>query len=186
MSLVTFLRGWAAVAVGCLPLFALMLTPQLMRSRAGSESLLMIGMPLLLALLVAAIVFAPAMNAMAAPVAGRWEPRTALKSAREVWRRRTGQAWLALGALVLVYGAGQAIGYALGEAVPYVHDNPASATDPAAPLWIIDYPAYALQALVLYAITTLAIAIYAARLRALAVGLARPAAEAVSRPTFAA
>lgn len=178
MPFVTFLRGWAAVAVGCLPLAVLMLTPQLMRSRAGSESLLMVGMLLLLALLAAAIVLAPVLNALATPVAGRWEPRTALRSTREVWRRRTGQAWLAFGALVLVYGAGQAIGYLIGEAVPYVHDNPAAATDPSAPLWIIDYPAYALQAVVLYAVTTLAIAVYAARVRSLAVGLAREPALA--------
>ncbi|WP_022890366.1 hypothetical protein [Agromyces italicus] len=177
MSLVTFLRGWAAIALGCLPLAALMLSPQLMRSRAGSESLLMVGMLLLLALLTAAIVLAPVLSAVATPVAGRWEPRTALRSTREVWRRRTGQAWLALGALVLVYGAGQAIGYLIGEAVPYVHDNPASASDPTAPIWIIDYPAYALQAVVLYAVTALAIAIYAARLRALALGSGRPRSE---------
>lgn len=174
MPFVTFLRGWAAVAVGCLPLAALMFTPQLMRSRAGSESLLMIGMPLLLALLAAAIVFAPVLNAGATPVAGRWQPRSALRSTREVWRRRTGQAWLAFGVLVLVYGAGQAIGYLVGEAVPYVHDNPAAATDPTAPLWVIDYPAYALQAVVLYAVTTLAITLYAARIRALALS---PAVE---------
>jgi hypothetical protein len=181
MSLVTFLRGWAAVAVGCLPLFALMLLPQLMRSRAGSESLLMVGMLLLVALLAAAIVFAPVLNAIAAPVAGTWEPRTALRSAREVWRRRTGQAWLAFGLLVLVYGAGQAAGYLVGEAVPYVHDNPAAATDPTAPLWTIDYPAYALQAVVLYAVTTLAIALYAARLRSLALGRSAPSADGAPR-----
>ncbi|MFF2272235.1 hypothetical protein ACFVTX_08165 [Agromyces sp. NPDC058136] len=168
MPFVTFLRGWAAVAVGCLPLAALMLTPQLMRSRAGSESLLMVGMLLLLALLAAAIVFAPVLNALATPVAGRWEPRTALRSTREVWRRRTGQAWLAFGALVLVYCAGQAIGYLVGEAVPYVQGPP----------WVIDYPAYVLQAVVLYAVTTLAIAVYAARIRSLSVSFA-------AEPTFA-
>ncbi|MFE6964112.1 hypothetical protein ACFVAJ_03305 [Agromyces sp. NPDC057679] len=181
MPFVTFLRGWAAVAVGCLPLAGLMLTPQLMRSRAGSESLLMVGMLLLLALLAAAIVLAPGLNALATPVVGRWEPRTALRSTREVWRRSTGQAWLAFGALVLVYGAGQAIGYLLGEAVPYVHDNPASTSDPTAPLWVIDYPAYVLQAVVLYAVTTLAIALYAARVRSLALGLAASAAGDAAR-----
>jgi hypothetical protein len=178
MSLVSFLRGWAVTALGCLPLLVLLLIPQLMRSRAGSESLLMIGMLLLFALLIAAVVLAPVLSAIAAPVDGTWQPRTALRSARDVWRRRAGQAWLALGMLV-VYGAGQAVGYLLAEAVPYVHDNPASATDPSAPLWVIVYPAYMLQALVIYAVTTLAIALYGARIRALAVGLARSTTDGV-------
>ncbi|GAA1805589.1 hypothetical protein [Agromyces neolithicus] len=180
MSFVTFVRGWVAIAVGCLPLAALMLVPQLMRSRAGSESLLIVGMLALLALLAAAIVLAPVLSAAAAPVAGGWEPRSALRSARDVWRRRAGQAWLEFAALVLVYGAGQAIGYVIGAAVPYVHDNPASATDPMAPRWIIDYPAYALQAVVLYATTTLAIAVYAARLRSLALRLVMSAPSDVA------
>ncbi|UOQ90150.1 hypothetical protein MUN74_04325 [Agromyces endophyticus] len=179
MSLVSFLRGWAVTALGCLPLLVLLLIPQLMRSRAGSESLLMIGMLLLFALLIAGVVLAPVLSAIAAPVDGTWQPRTALRSARDVWRRRAGQAWLALGMLVVVYGAGQAVGYLLAEAVPYVHDNPASATDPSAPLWVIDYPAYVLQALVIYAFTTLAITAYGARLRALAIGLARSTTDGV-------
>ena len=56
--------------------------------------------------------------------------------------------------------------------MPLVSDNPAFASDPDAPRWIIDYPAYALQAIVLYACTTLALTAYAARIRALALGLA--------------
>lgn len=175
MRIVTFLRSWAVGALGCLPLLALLLVPQLMRSRAGSESLLVVGVLALFAMLIAAVVLAPVLSAIAAPVAGAWEPRTALRATRAVWRRRAGQAWLALGMLVLVYGAGQTVGYLVGEAVPYVHDNPALAGDPDAPRWLIDYPAYALQAVVIYAVTTLAVAVYAHRIRALAIGLAAPA-----------
>lgn len=173
MPLVAFLRSWAVIALGCLPIFALMLVPQLMRSRAGSESLLMVGVLALFALLAAAVVAAPVLSAIAAPSSqkGEWMPRTALRQTAAVWRRRAGQAWLALGGFVLLYGLGQAIGYAVGAAVPYVSDNPAFASDPDAARWIIDYPAYALQAIVLYACTTLALTAYAARIRSLALGL---------------
>jgi hypothetical protein len=174
MPLVAFVRSWAVIALGSLPLFALMLVPQLMRSRAGSESLLMVGVLGVFALLTAAVVAAPVLSAVAAPspTSDAWMPRTALRRTAAVWRWRAGQAWLALGAFVLLYAAGQAIGYAVGAAVPYVHDNPAFASDPDAARWVIDYPAYALQALVLYACTTLALTAYAARIRTLAIGLA--------------
>ncbi|MFK4808193.1 hypothetical protein ACI3KX_20200 [Microbacterium sp. ZW CA_36] len=175
MRILTFLRTWAVVALGCLPLLALMLVPHLMRSRAGSEALLMIGVLALFALLAVAVVFAPRMSASAAPVEGVWEARTALSATRRVWRGRTAQAWLAFGAFVVVYGVGQAVGYLVGTLVPYVHDNPAAMSDPTASPWVIDYPAYALQAVVLYACTTLAIAVYAARMRTLAIELTPPA-----------
>ncbi|TQM18511.1 hypothetical protein FB391_3892 [Microbacterium kyungheense] len=168
MRPLVLLRTWAAVVLGCLPLLALLLVPQLMRSRAGSETLLMLGVLALFLVLAAAVALAPVMSALAAPVEGVWQPRTALRSARRVWRTRPGQSWLALGLFALVYVTGQVVGYALGEAVPYVRDNPQAAGDPSAPLWVIDYPAYALQAIVIYLFTTLALAVYAARLRALA------------------
>ncbi|MBD3942946.1 hypothetical protein IF188_14725 [Microbacterium sp. NEAU-LLC] len=169
MRRLVFPRIWAAVLVGCLPLLGLLLVPQLMRSRAGSESLLMIGVVALLVMLVAGVVLAPVMSAFAAPVAGVWQPRTALGATRRVWRSRRAQAWLALGLFMLIYAAGQTAGYALGSAVPYVHDNPAFPADPTASPWVIDYPAYALQAAVIYLVTTLGLAVYAARLRSLAV-----------------
>ena len=89
----------------------MLLIPELMRSRAGSEQLLMIGTLALLGLLVTAFILAPVMSAIAAPVAERWVPRSAFRGSRAVWRSRTGQAWLALGGAVLVYAAAQAVGY---------------------------------------------------------------------------
>jgi len=169
MRSIVFPRVWAAVMLGCLPLLVLLLVPQLMRSRAGSESLLMVGVAALLVVLAAAVVLAPVMSAFRAPVERTWQPRTALAATRRVWRTRRGQAWLALGLFAVVYAAGQIAGYALGAIVPYVHDNPAFPADPAASPWVIDYPAYALQAAVIYLVTTLGLAVYAARLRALAV-----------------
>ncbi|KAF2420864.1 hypothetical protein [Microbacterium sp. B35-30] len=181
MRILMFLRTWAAVVLGCLPLLALLLVPQLMRSRAGSETSLMIGVLALFTLLAAAVVFAPRMSASAAPVDGVWEARTALGATRRVWRTRAVQAWLALGAFLVVYGVGQAVGYLVGTLVPYVHDNPAAVNDPAASRWIIAYPAYALQAVALYVCTTLAVAIYAARMRTLAIGLTPPAPGGAAR-----
>lgn len=163
----TFLRTWAACILGCLPLLALLLVPQLMRSRAGSGELLILGTAMLLVLLVAAFVLAPAMSALFTAVPGRWEPRTAVRAAREVWRSRPGAAAVALLIAVAVYAAGQSLGYALGEALPYVSENPARLSDPDAPMWSIHYPAYLLQALVLYGFTTAAVAVYAWRVRAL-------------------
>ena len=167
MSVVTFHRTWLVSIVTCLPLLALLLIPELMRSRAGSEQLLMIGTLALLALLVAAFIAAPWMSAVAAPVAERWTPRSAVGQSRAVWRTRRGSAWLALGVAVLIYAAAQALGYWVGTVVPSVSDNPAFGTVASEPRWLIDYPAYVLQALTIYSITTIAIAWYGWRMRTL-------------------
>ncbi|TQM18506.1 hypothetical protein [Microbacterium kyungheense] len=115
------LRTWAAVVLGCLPLLALLLVPQLMRSRAGSETAADASAVLALFLvLAAAVALAPVMSALAAPVEGVWQPRTALRSARRVWRTRPGSPGSRSACFALVYVTGQVVGYALGEAVPYV------------------------------------------------------------------
>ena len=82
-----------------------------------------------------------------------------------------GQAWLALGGAVLVYAAAQAVGYWVGTVVPSVSDNPAFGTDESEPRWLLDYPAYALQALTIYAITTLAITSYGWRIRGISLSM---------------
>ena len=178
MPLATFLRTWLISIVACLPLLVLLLIPQLMRSRAGSEQLLMIGMVALLALLVAAFTAAPVLSAIAAPDPERWAPRSALRATRAVWGSRTGMAWLTLVVAVLIYAAGQALGYWVGAVVPSVSDNPSFGTDASEPRWLIDYPAYALQAVVIYAMTTLAIACYGWRIRTLALALTGAGARA--------
>lgn len=185
MPLTAYHRTWLITVVACLPLLALLLVPELMRSRAGSEQLLMIGVLALLVLLVLAFVIAPVLSAVAAPVPGRWSPRSALPTTRAVWRSRTAQAWLALGVAVLLYGLGQAVGYWVGTVVPAVSDNPAFAADPSEPRWLIDYPAYALQAIVIYAITTFAVAWYGCRIRTLALALRPTGDTAVARASGA-
>ncbi len=178
MPLAAFLRTWLASIVACLPLVVLLLIPELMRSRAGSGQLLMIGMVALLALLITAFIAAPVLSAIAAPVDERWTPRSALRATRAVWRSRTGMAWLTLGVAVLIYAAGQAVGYWVGAIMPSVSDNPSFGTDASEPRWLIDYPAYALQAVAIYAVTTLAIAWYGWRIRTLALALTGAGARA--------
>lgn len=159
-------RTWLACLVLCLPILALLLVPQLVRSRAGSSASLMLGVGALLVLLVAGFVFAPAASAWSSPAPG-WQPRSALRATRVLWRRRTGASGLALTAGIGVYAIGQIAGYALAQAIPHVHDNPAFAADRSQSPWIIDYPAFALQAFALYAMTTLGVAVYAWLMRAL-------------------
>jgi hypothetical protein len=165
MPFFAFLRTWFVSIVVCLPLLALLLIPELMRSRAGSEQLLIVGTLALLGLVVAAFILAPVMSAIAAPAGERWTPRSALRESRAVWRSRTGRAWLALGGAALVYVAAQVVGYWVGAVVPSVRDNPAFGSGGSEARWLIDYPAYALQAVTIYAITTLAIAWYGWRIR---------------------
>jgi len=167
MSFRILLRHWLACLICCLPLLVLLLIPQLMRSRAGSGELLMVGTTLLLALLIAAFILAPEISARFAPARDGWEPGSALHSTRQLWRRRPGATSAALIVAVVIYAAGQLLGYALAELVPYVTENPGRLSDPDAAMWTIRYPAYALQALVLYISTTGAVAVYALRLRTL-------------------
>ncbi|MCS3844724.1 hypothetical protein [Microbacterium sp. AK031] len=167
MNIGTLLRSWLACTLGCLPLLILLLVPKLMRSRAGDERLLLIGTALLLLLLVAAFVCAPIMTAWFDPVRGNWDRRTALRSTRRGWRHSTGGAVIALCVGILIYALGQMAGYMLGTLVPYVSDNPAHVSDPSQPRWVIHYTAYALQALILYAVATLAVAWYGWRMRTL-------------------
>ncbi|MFE6997676.1 hypothetical protein ACFVAE_17085 [Microbacterium sp. NPDC057659] len=165
MKLHILLRTWLVCLFACIPLLALLLVPQLMRSRAGSEQLLLLGTGLLLVLVTAAFIVAPVLSSVAAPGSARWARRTSMRTAAEVWRTRTGRAAAALIAGIAVYALGQTVGYGVGVIVPYIEDNPAHATDPTQSPWILHYPAYALQAVVLYVATTLAVAVYATLLR---------------------
>ncbi len=180
MSPRILLRTWAGCLIGCLPLLALLLVPQLMRSRAGSEQLLLVGVAALLVLLTASFLLSPVLSAWFAPEPGRWEARTAWADTRAVWRRRPGAAATALFTAIAIYGAAQAVGYGLAEVVPYVRGNPAFGSDPTQSRWLIDYPAYALQAVVLYALTTLAVAVYATWVRVLSLRDAQAVSSAAT------
>ncbi|HWV48867.1 MAG TPA: hypothetical protein VN035_05365, partial [Microbacterium sp.] len=105
-----------------------------------------------------------------------------LRATRVLWRRRTGASGLALTAGIGVYAIGQIAGYALAQAIPHVHDNPAFAADRSQSPWIIDYPAFALQAFALYAMTTLGVAVYAWLMRALSLREVRSVTTLTRRP----
>lgn len=159
------IRTWLVSLVGCLPLLALLLVPQLLRSRAGNERLLLLGTGLLLLLLVAAFLAAPVLSAVATPeaAAGTGGGRGGRPGRSGALVAGPRSALSSRG--VAVYALGQVLAYGVGEVVPPFADNPAHATDPAQPAWIVHYPAYVLQALVIYATTTLAVAVYATLLR---------------------
>ncbi|WP_156891372.1 hypothetical protein [Agromyces subbeticus] len=176
----TFLRTWLACLIGCIPLLVLLLIPQLVRSRASDERLLALGVGLLLLLVTAAFVLAPVMSAWLAPVRESWVPQTALRVAASVWRQSTGGAVIALLAGIAIYAGGQAAGYWLGSVVPYVSDNPDFAADPSQQRWLIHYPAFALQAIVLYLASTLAVAFYGWRVRSLHLHLHQATASATA------
>ncbi|MFE2291582.1 hypothetical protein [Streptomyces sp. NPDC059452] len=159
-------RTFAACLVAYPPLLALLLIPQLMRSRAGSEALLTVGLLLLLALVVGAVVLAPEVSAKAAPAGAHWRPGAARTRVRAlIGESRRTYLWR-LGEFVALYIAAQGVGGLVAWLLPHVADNLAHATDPTASRWIIDYPNYAAQAGVMYVCVCFALAWYATRLRA--------------------
>lgn len=162
-------RTYGAAAVACLPILVLLLTPGLMRSRAGSETQLAIGSTLFVILVVAAILAAPLLSALAAPVGPHWERGTVGATLRALRRSRPLAFWRTVGEFFLVHLASQAAGLGVALVAPYVATNPVHATDPKAPAWIIDYPNYALQACVIYLVLCLGVAWYGTRLRILSV-----------------
>ncbi|MFZ4264766.1 hypothetical protein [Streptomyces arboris] len=159
-------RTFAACLAVNVPLLALLLIPQLMRSRAGSEVLLTVGLLLLFALVVGAVVFAPEVSAKVAPAGPHWLPGGARARVRAL-RRESRRTYLwRLGEFVALYIAAQGVGGLIAWLLPHVADNPARATDPTASVWIIDYPNYAVQAGAMYVCICFALAWYATRLRA--------------------
>lgn len=160
-----FLRTWLGVAIYSLPLLVLLLVPQLMRSRAGSEQLLFIGIALLLVLLVACTYVSPIASAWLAPHPPDWTRRTAIANTRAVWRTRRTDAVLALAGLIVVYGIGQIAGFGLAEVLPHVTDNPDFVDGGTESRWNIHYGPYVVQAVLIYAFTTAGLAWYATRIR---------------------
>lgn len=159
--IVRLTRTWLVAAIGALPLLAVLLVPQLLRSRVGPAEVVAVGIPLMLALVVGAVLFAPLASAIAAPRGAEWRRPTALATTRRVWRHRTGPAVVALALFLVGYLLSQVAGFALAEVMPYVTPAPSGG-------WTLHYGPYALQAGVIYALTTLGVAAYADRIRALA------------------
>lgn len=175
-----FVRTFVGIAILGLPLLALLLTPQLMRSRAGSELLLVVGLVAVMGLLAGMVVLSPVASAWLAPREPDWTPGTAMATAKHVWREHRRGAWAALLVLVACYLVSQVLAYGFAELVPYVSDNPAFVDGGDHPRWVIHYGPYAAQAAIIYLTICVGVAWYAARLRALAVGVSTTNAVGVS------
>jgi hypothetical protein len=156
-----------------LPMLALLLVPQLMRSRAGSEELLFVGSSLYCALIVIALTTAPRVSALAAPTTELWTPRTAGRTARELRRARPRLFWQCVAEWLLLFLLAQAVGLVVAWFMPYVSDNPEFGA-PGEARWIIHYRNYAIQAVAIYLLSCLSFAWFGARLRQLAIARPRP------------
>ena len=169
---VVLLRSFLASTVANLPMLGLLLVPQLMRSRAGSETLLLVGSTLYLVLVAAALFTSPRVSAWAAPLGDSWSPRTAGATVGALRRRWPLAFWQRVGEWFVLFLAGQAAGYLLAAVLPPVEDNPRFGLEGES-RWLLDYDRYALQAVTIYVFSCLSFAWLGTRLRAMAQGLSR-------------
>ena len=121
----TLSKAFVASLVANLPMLALLLVPQLLRSRAGSETLLFVGSTFYCALIVIALTTAPLVSAWAAPKAEPWTTRTACGTTREIRRTQGRDFWQRVGEWFLFFVLAQAAGFFVEWLMPYVWDNPA-------------------------------------------------------------
>jgi hypothetical protein len=147
-------------------MFALLLVPQLMRSRAGSETLLAIGTVLYLALITVALLITPRVNARVAPNEG-WSPSTADARVHRIFQTQRGAFWQRIGEWCVLFALGQGAGLVIASLLPYVSDNPGFG-NPGQPRWVIHYGNYFVQAVTVYLVSCFSFAWLGARLRALA------------------
>jgi hypothetical protein len=156
-----------ASLVANVPMLALLLVPQVMRSRAGSETLLIVGSTLYCALVLLALAIAPRVSAWAAPRGDAWTPRTAGRSARELRRKQPQGYWRRVGEWLLLFLLAQAAGLGVAWLMPYVSANPELGA-PGEPRWIIHYGNYVIHAVTIYFFSCLSFAWFGTRLRELA------------------
>jgi hypothetical protein len=154
-------------------MLALLLVPQLMRSRAGSETLLLVGSSLYCALVVIALATAPGISALAAPKPDRWTTRTAARTARELGRVHPRDVSWRVGEWFLLFLVAQAAGLLVAWVTPYVSDNPEFGA-PGQPRRILHYQNYAIQAIAIYLFSCFSFAWFGARLRQLSIALPDP------------
>lgn len=159
-------RVFLASAIANLPMLGLLLVPQLMRSRAGSETLLMFGATLYLVLIAAALRTTPLVSAWAAPKGESWSPRTVHATVRAIWRDRPLAFWQRMGEWCVLFVVAQAAGLLVAYFLPYVEDNPRFG-GAGEPRWVVHYGRYVIQAVTIYLVSCLAFAWLGARLRAM-------------------
>ena len=172
-------RVFLASALAYLPMLGLLLVPQLMRSRAGSETLLVFGATLNLLLIAVALLTTPLVSAWAAPKGASWSPRTAMATAQAIRRSEPLAFWQRIGEWCLLFAAGQGAGLVVAMLCPYVEDNPRFGVL-GEPRWIVHYGCYALQAVTIYVFSCLSFAWLGTRLRAMA--LTAPSRPGGPRP----
>src|SRR5262245_43987606 len=90
-------RVFVASTIANLPMLALLLVPQLMRSRAGSETLLLFGATLYLVLVATALRTTPLVTAWAAPKGESWSPRNVNAAVRTIRRVQPRAFWQCMG-----------------------------------------------------------------------------------------
>ena len=160
-------KVFLASVLANLPMLALLLVPQLMRSRAGSETLLLFGATLYLVLIAVALLSTPLVTAWAAPRGEAWSPGTVNATVRALQRSHPLAFWQRVGEWCLLFVAAQAAGVVVAYFVPYIEDNPRFGVG-GEPRWIVHYGSYVLQAVAIYAISCLSFAWLGTRLRAMA------------------
>jgi hypothetical protein len=160
-------RVFLASTVANVPMLGLLLVPQLMRSRAGSETLLMFGATLYLVLIAVALRMTPLVTAWAAPKGESWSPGRVNATMRAIWRDRPRAFWQRVGEWCALFAAAQAAGLLVAWLVPYIEDNPRFGAA-GEPRWVLHYGSYVLQAVTIYLGSCLAFAWLGTRLRAMA------------------
>ena len=165
--LVVLRKGLLTSLLANIPMLALLLQPQLMRSRAGSEALLFAGTTLYFGLIAVALMTAAPVSAWAAPVTDVWTPGTASRMTRLLWRTEPRAFWQRVGEWFLFFVLAQAAGFYVGWLWPYVQDNPDFVATGEA-RWLIRYDNYALHVVTIYLFSCLSFAWFGMRLRELA------------------
>jgi hypothetical protein len=160
-------KGLLTSLLANIPMLALLLVPQLMRSRAGSEALLFVGTTLYFGLVAVALMTAAPVSALAAPETEVWTPGTACRTTRLLWRTDPRGCWQRVGEWFLFFVLAQAAGFYVGWLMPYVEDNPDFLAAGQARL-LIRYDKYALHAVTIYLFSCFSFAWFATRMRQLA------------------
>jgi len=163
-----FVLTTIAASFFALPMLALMLVPELMSSREGSESFLAIGTTLYLALVVLLVVFTPAISGIVAPTPLGWTWKRALGTANTLRKTMPRAFWLRVAEFIGVFVLAQVVGMLYAEANPYLYMVREYAQEGESIYWEINYPNYYRQALLVYGITCVGAGWYGTRLRALA------------------
>ncbi|KAA9152080.1 hypothetical protein F6B41_00955 [Microbacterium lushaniae] len=152
-----------AILVFALPVLAIMLVPDLMRSRAGLGTTgILIGLPIYAMLVLAAVVLAPWVSTLAGAERPDWTPSSVRRSIRRLRRAHPAAFWMRIGILLAMCILSQAAGLVFAELVPYAV---AQSDAGGGASWRIAYGPYAAQAIIIFAIFVAGLVTFALGLR---------------------